>query len=203
MSPKAITKPMCIKEYLAFLGEFAANPAAIGAIAPSSPALAQEITTWIDWPNVQAVLEYGPGTGAFTQAILDRKSPRAKFAAIEASPALAQEFRAAHPGVTLHEDSVANVSEICASENIEQVDAIVSGLPWAAFSDEEQNTYLDAMMEVLPPGGQLATFAYLQGLLLPASQRFKKKLARYFSQVTASKAVWNNFPPAFVYRCRR
>ncbi len=194
---------MCIKQYLAFLAEFAAKPAAIGAIAPSSPVLAQEITTWIDWPNVQAVLEYGPGTGAFTQAILDRKSPQAKFAAIEANPALAQEFRAAHPGVTLHQDCVANVAEVCAAEGIEHVDAIISGLPWAAFSEEDQNTYLDAMMEVLPPGGQLTTFAYLQGLLLPASQRFKKKLGRYFPQVTISKTIWTNLPPAFVYRCRR
>ena len=60
--------------------------------------------------------------------------------------------------------------------------------------------------EIVPfrtPGGQFATFAYLQGLLLPAGQRFKDKLAQSFSKVEKSPTVWRNLPPAFVYRCTK
>jgi phospholipid N-methyltransferase len=59
------------------------------------------------------------------------------------------------------------------------------------------------MMTVLPPGGQFVTFAYLQGLLIPAGRRFGKLLGDYFSEVRKSPTVWRNTPPAFVYRCRR
>ena len=59
------------------------------------------------------------------------------------------------------------------------------------------------MMAVLRPGGQFATFAYLQGLLLPAARRFRANLGRSFSQVERSPTAWTNLPPAFVYRCRR
>ena len=52
-------------------------------------------------------------------------------------------------------------------------------------------------------GYVFTTFAYLQGLLLPAGQHFKRKLSDYFSQVRRSETVWFNLPPAFVYRCRR
>ena len=41
------------------------------------------------------------------------------------------------------------------------------------------------------------------GVLLPAGQRFKKRLHASFSEVTTSPGVWMNLPPAFVYRCRK
>ena len=62
---------------------------------------------------------------------------------------------------------------------------------------------LDATGHVLREGGQFVTFAYLQGLLLPAGQRFKRKLRDHFGQVETSRTVWANMPPAFVYRCRK
>jgi hypothetical protein len=55
---------------------------------------------------------------------------------------------------------------------------------------------------VLGKGGQFVTFAYLQGLILPAAQRFRKLLKQYFSEVSTSRTVWLNVPPAFIYRCR-
>jgi phospholipid N-methyltransferase len=56
---------------------------------------------------------------------------------------------------------------------------------------------------VLAPGGQFATFAYWQGMLLPAAWRFSRRLHRTFSSVQRSRTVWRNLPPAFVYRCVR
>jgi phospholipid N-methyltransferase len=55
----------------------------------------------------------------------------------------------------------------------------------------------------LGDGGYFTTFAYLQGLLLPAGQRFKKLLNKSFRQVTVSRVIWANVPPAIVYRCKK
>src|SRR5689334_24318920 len=104
--------------------------------------------------EAEAVLEYGPGTGAFTNYILQELGPQTKFAAIEINPQFAAVFRETHPNVTIVEDSVENVRAICDSLHIESVDSVISGLPWAFFSESMQVRFLDQMMRVLKPGGR-------------------------------------------------
>ena len=194
---------MPVKDCARFLFEFVRRPGVVGAVSPSSPGLALKMVEWIDWPQVHAVAEYGPGTGVFTGHILQRMQPQTRFFAVEINPRFVESMRAAYPGLAVYQESVKNVKSLCQKEQIDQLDAIVCGLPWAAFSEPMQNDFLDAMMTVLRPGGQFVTFAYLQGLLLPAGRRFGRKLRSYFSSVQRSKTAWRNLPPALVYRCRR
>lgn len=194
---------MIAREYTKFISEFVCHPKAVGAVSPSSPQLARHLVSSVDWAQTTTVLEYGPGTGAITEEILERMPPQTMFLAIEISSRFAAVLRTRFPGVRVCEGSVRMVKSLCAAHGVSQVDAIVSGLPWAAFSDEDQTAYLDATMQVLRPGGQFITFGYLQGLLLPAGRRFRRKLGRYFAEVRVSKPVWANLPPAFFYTCRR
>jgi len=60
---------------------------------------------------------------------------------------------------------------------------------------------MDAMIDRMVDGGQFATFAYWQGVILPAGRRFSKRLRGSFCDVGRSHTVWRNLPPAFVYRC--
>lgn len=78
------------------------------------------------------------------------------------------------------EKCVSQVVRLCHEAGIDRVDAILCGLPSAAFFPELQNELLDAMFEVLPPGGKFATFAYWLGLVLPAGQRFRRYLHEHF-----------------------
>ncbi len=158
---------------------------------------------WFDWDAVRGVVEYGPGTGVFTEGISQRLHTDARFFAIERSADLAELTRARCPGTTVHEASAADVQQLCEKEGIHQVDAIICGLPWASFPVSLQASILDATLDVLRPGGQFATFAYWQGVVLPAGQRFSKRLRTSFSDVHRSPTVWRNLPPAFVYRCTK
>lgn len=194
---------MSLKEHVKFFGQYVLKPRAVGAVSPSSPSLARKMLEWIDWPNVGTVVEYGPGTGAFTKHILSRMQPAARFLAIEVNPKFIDVLSRRYPEVRVYQDSVENVQPICRQEGIDEVDAIISGLPWASFRKKDQAKYLRAMMGVLKPGGCFATFAYLQGLLLPAGRRFRGMVRQYFSHVETSRTAWANLPPAFVYRCRR
>jgi len=186
-----------------FLKQFISQPAATGAIAPSSAFLARAMVQDLGLETAENVLEYGPGTGVFTSFILSRLQPGARFAAIELNPQFAELFKAQYPNVRLFQDTVVNVRSICDRAEMQAVDCIVSGLPWATFPASVQVACLDEMMRVLKPGGRFVTFAYVHGLALPPAKRFAGLLPVYFKSVSRSPVVWLNVPPAFVYRCRR
>lgn len=186
-----------------FLKSFLKSPGSIGAIAPSSQALAREMVNWIKFEDAQCVVEYGPGTGAFTKAIQAELNDSTKFFAIERNPEFVTLLGQRCPDLKVYEDSVANVVEICRAAEVDQIDAVICGLPWASFPQSLQDECMEALTQVLRPGGQFVTFAYLQGLLMPAGMRFRKFLPKYFSKVEQSPMVWRNLPPAFVYRCTR
>lgn len=188
-------------EKLTFLKTFLQQPTHIGAIAPSSPDLVRTMVDSFDWDQIHAAIEYGPGTGVFTEAILKKIHPEANFFAIEQSKEMVEATRQRCPNAKIFQDSVTNVQEICHQQSLKSVDAIISGLPWAAFPDVLQTEIMDSMLKVLRPGGTFATFAYWQGLALPAGKRFGRRLRETFSRVERSKTVWKNLPPAFVYRC--
>lgn len=192
-----------MSDTITFLKTFLRHPTQVGAIAPSSPALVKIMVDWFDWENARSVVEFGPGTGVFTQAITTKLHPDAKFFAIERSPDLVAATRTRCPGVTVYEDSVTRVASLCDQESIEQIDAIVCGLPWASFSDSLQSEIMETMLARLRPGGQFATFAYWQGIILPAGRRFSRRLHNSFTSVEKSPTAWRNLPPAFVYRCVR
>lgn len=186
---------------LTFLREFLRSPGTVGAVAPSSPLLAREMVLQADVASAVAVVEFGSGTGPFTREIVATLRPSARFVAIERNPALARVLQEQLPGVRVHQDSVENLASILRETGIEQVDCILSGLPWAAFSEDLQDRLLDVACANLAPGGRFVTFAYLQGLLLPAGRRFARKIRARFGHVSKSPVVWRNLPPAFVYRC--
>ncbi len=186
-----------------FIVEFLRSPNVTGAVAPSSHFLAEKIVEWIEWESTSTIIEWGPGTGSFTKLILEHKPESCRYMAMELNPEMCAILRKKFPGIEICEESVTEVVRICESECIEEVDCVVSGLPWAVFSEEVQTAFMKALMCVLKPGGQFTTFAYLHGLQLPAGKRFKAKLREFFSEVSLSEVVWANVPPARVYRCRR
>ncbi len=192
-----------VRNYMKFLREFVRAPGVIGAISPSSANLAQKMIEWIEWEKVKVVVELGPGTGAFTQRILDQMPDDGRYLGVEINPQMCRMLQKRFDGITLHQGTVANLENMCGAEGVAEVDSIISGLPWASFSDGMQTEYLDAIMKVLRRDGQFVTFAYLQGMMLSAGQRFRKKLTNYFTHVSRSQISWLNLPPAFVYRCRR
>lgn len=63
---------------------------------------------------------------------------------------------------------------------------MINGLPWAAFPGRLQCGILDPTIRLLRTGGTFSTFAYLQGLVLPAGVRLRRLLNQRFSRVEVS-----------------
>ena len=180
---------------------FLRNPGQIGAIAASSPALCRELVTWLEVDKADAVAELGPGTGVVSREVIRQKSDNTKFFAVELDPEICNVLRQTMPELKLFNANACDLVELCRQENIAELDAVVCGLPWAAFPEDLQRAILSAVLKSLAPGGKFTTFAYLQGLILPAGRRFRKLLEEHFSSVTTSPVVWRNLPPAITYRC--
>ena len=183
-----------------FFRAFLRNKSQVGALTPSGDQLADARVEWIDWDSIGSVVEFGPGTGVFTEKIMTKLQPGTKFFAVEQDEHLAKLTRERCPEATVYTDCVSNIAALCEKEGIEKVDAVISGLPWAVFTHALQKELLEEMKSVLKPGGKFVTFAYLQGMLLPAAQRFRRLLKYEFADVHQSRIVWQNVPPAFVYR---
>ena len=181
--------------------QFFVNPRTIGAMCPSTPFLAKEITKDIGLEDAAVVVEIGAGTGAFTRHILEKLDDDSNFLAIEINEKVYRTLKSRFPDIKIYNECASQLGDILGRENLEHVDTVVSGLPWAAFSEQLQTKLLTAIHENLKPGGTFTTFAYLQGMLLPSAQRFRRRLNEYFSKVEKGSVVWANIPPAFVYRC--
>lgn len=188
---------------LMFLKSFLKQPRVVGAVLPSSFLLAEEMLDQIDWGSSAALAEIGPGTGVFTEKILERISDTTRFFAVEIQQSLVDDLRMRFPGIDIQRADACELRELCDLRGIASLDAVISGLPWALFEDRLQRELLSAILKSLSPEGKFSTFAYLQGLKMPAGRRFRGLLEEHFRTVRASSIVWRNFPPAIVYHCQR
>lgn len=190
-------------DWIKFFKGFIKHPAAVGAIAPSSRHLASEMLRRIDWNQSTAIAEIGPGTGPFTQAILDHCGKSTRFFAVEIDPQFVSHLKQRFPLADIAQADASELKALCMERQISQLDALVSGLPWAVFPEELQRKILDAILDSLGPNGRFSTFAYLHGLPLPAGQRFRRLLKKNFRSVETSPILWRNLPPAIVYHCQK
>lgn len=186
-----------------FLRQFARTPRSIGAVLPSSAALAEAMLAPVDFSAARTVVEFGPGTGAFTRAIARHLLPHTSYLGIELNPTFCRSLALSFPQLRFAHGSVADLTHILGQHDVSAVDAIVCGLPWASLPIALQDQVFAAMDRALAPGGVFVTFAYVHGLGLPGAQALRRRLSRTFAQVSRSKVVWANVPPAFAYVCRK
>ena len=198
-APGERSKPAAVE----FLSRFLRSPRSVGAVLPSGGKLAEAMLDSVDWDAARCVLEFGPGTGPFTRRVPDRLHAEGRFLAVERDPAFAARLRRELPHVDVACADVCEVDKELAARGLPPADAILCGLPWAAFPSELQTRLMAATVAALAGGGTFATFAYVQGTILPAGRRLRGLLEAHFSTVRTSRVVWRNAPPALVYRCEK
>jgi phosphatidylethanolamine/phosphatidyl-N-methylethanolamine N-methyltransferase len=186
---------------LLFFREFTRNPKGIGSVMPSGSQLARRMVTAAEIAPGQAVVELGAGTGPVTRVLRDRH-PDVDLLLIEPSAELAGVLRQDFPGVPVDERFAKDLPAICLEWGHERIDRVVSGLPWTMWSEDVITAGLDAVVQVLAPGGRMVTFSYVHSqLLLPGARRFRRLLGERFATVTRTEVQWLNVPPALVFVC--
>lgn len=142
------------------------------------------------------VVELGPGTGVFTQALVDRGVPSSCLTVVEANPDFADLLSTRFPDVhVVCADAATDSWQL--SEHTE-IDAVVSGLPLLSMPVDAVAGVLSTALSVLRPQGGFYQFTY--GPTCPVRATLLETL-----RLSATRIGWTprNLPPASVYRIER
>jgi phosphatidylethanolamine/phosphatidyl-N-methylethanolamine N-methyltransferase len=175
--------------------EFLKAPTRVATVTASSDALVAAMLAPHRLDGAPVVVELGAGTGRVTAALRSRLGAGARHLAIEINPVLAERLAARHPDVTVIAADAGRLPEVLREHGVEQVDSVVSLLPWAAYAAAPVPRLAAG---VLAPSGTF-TQVTLRGLhLLPPARRQRRDLSAVFGSLTAGPTVRGNLPPARV-----
>lgn len=178
-----------------FILEYIKNPRNVGAIAPSSKYLANKIIDTINFEKAKCIVEYGPGTGAFTEKILARAKDNTIVLLIEINKEFYNTLKNIYghkKNVIIINNSVENIDIILEKYSIKAVDYIVSGLPFASLPQNISRCILQKTSKIINGNTEFITFQYS----LLKLNFFRE----YFSEIKYKKVI-RNLPPAYVLKC--
>lgn len=178
-----------------FIKEFIKNPRTVGAVAPSGKHLANKMIEDIDFKNCKCIVEYGPGTGVFTEKIIARKCEDTLFLVIEKNKDFCDELEIRYgykKNVKIINDGAENIKMYLEFYEVGKVDYVISGLPFASLPKMISHMILENTKDILKPEGNFITFQY---------SLVKKEFMKTYFQSINTKRVMMNFPPAYVLKC--
>jgi phospholipid N-methyltransferase len=190
-------------DIIEFLQQFLANPFTVGAVCSSSSKLSEEIVDQANITESNAVVELGPGTGAFTQKIVETIPHASKFFTIENNPYFADKMNEKFPDVDTYADCAGNIDQYLEKHGVSECDTIISGIPWTSFNEDYQRELLYEISNALSNNGKFLTIAYAYSRLVPTGKKFKGLLSDFFSNIEVSSIIWRNVPPVYVYSCTK
>lgn len=178
-----------------FLMQYVLHPRTIGAVFPSSKKLSYKMIENINFNNCNCIVEFGPGTGVFTEEILKKRNRNTTIILIEYNEEFCQILKSKYEdmeNVHIINDSAENIDFYITKYNISNVDYVVSGLPFASLPKEMTEIILEKTKKILGNGGIFITFQYT---------KFKMSLINsYFKNIKVNKELLN-IPPAYVFNC--
>ncbi len=180
----------------AFLREWLSDPLRVASIAPSGRALAEMMTRDLDASSAP-VIELGPGTGAFTDALLARGIPEDRLALIEMGQNFVNLLRYRLPRATVLAMDATRLGKVELFGG-DKAGAVVSGLPVLAMPPRAVMLILHGAFVHLRENGAFYQFTY--GPVCPVKRPILDRLGLVAKRVGGAMI---NLPPASVYRITR
>ena len=167
----------------------------IGAIAPSSRYLANNIIKHIDFDENQVILEFGCGNGAITKQILKKMSPTSRLISLEINDPFLKhcedKFKV-YNNFEIYNHSAIEFDLLLQKLEIEKVDYLISSLPLAILPKTDLDVLFKKIPNYLINDGSFLQYQY--------SLNKYKFLKSVFDNVKLGFTPIN-LPPAFIYRC--
>jgi phospholipid N-methyltransferase len=162
---------------------------------PSSKYLANMMVLHINFKDAKFIVEFGPGTGAFTKHLMNKRKQGTVILLIESNPTfyshLLEKYKD-EQNVYIVNGSAENLDMYLADHGIPYVDYVVSGLPFASLPRRVSRIILAKTKTALNKEGRFITFQY--------TQINKPFFNEYFMNMKVTREL-RNMPPAYVYSC--
>jgi phospholipid N-methyltransferase len=175
-----------------FFKGFLKHPVMVGSIIPSSDVLIETMLGPVDWKACRLFVEYGPGVGTFSRAILEKMAPDATYIAIDTNPDfidyLASDIADSRFVPVL--GSAADVLDIIRQHGFDHADYVLSGLPFSTLPAGIGPAIAANTAAALRSGGAF--------LVYPFSPKVRDFIAPHFTDID-HEMVWWNIPPAQLY----
>src|ERR1700755_2617219 len=96
-SARALKQPLRLDDEVRFLRSWIEKPLHMGAVMPSGKLLARTMAQFVDVDSQGPVVELGPGTGAITNALIDRGIDQKRLVLVEYNPGFCALLRDRYP----------------------------------------------------------------------------------------------------------
>ncbi len=179
------------------LRAFLKDPKGVAALTPTSSAIVDRIASKAPDGNGHLVVEFGPGSGVLTRALLGRLGPEGRLVAIEANAELAARLTAAidDPRLEVVHDTAARVREILADRGLGPAACVLSGIPFSFLSPEVARAIVANTHGALSTGGSFVTYQ----MFYQPRRCLKVHLEQTFRTVS-SEIDLRNLPPLRIYQ---
>lgn len=183
-----------------FIHQWIQNPRLIGAVAPSGPALAKRMASYVDINRPGPIVELGPGTGPVTQALLARGIPAERLVLVEYEPRFCHMLAERFPGVTVVQGDAYGLKNTLGGKIAERIGTVVSSLPLLVRPERDRIELLHQAFELMGDDGLFIQFTY--GLTKSPMPLRAHSVSGYYVG-KGSAPILMNIPPARVWRYRK
>ncbi len=168
----------------------------VASVTPTSCVCVKSLCGNINFKETDLIIEYGPGTGVFSDFLLKNMKRDARLILIEKNKDFGSilQRKINDPRVVVVNDSAENVLETLRGCKEAQADCIVSGIPFIMIKDEMKQKILYNTHRALKTGGKFLVYQ----TCFQTDSHLKVHLQKYFPSVETRFEV-RNIPPMRLY----
>lgn len=168
----------------------------VASITPTSPFGVKRVCRKMDFPRTELVVEYGPGTGVFSEYLMQHLPATAHLVLIERNPNMFKclKNRFTDQRVHIFNDSAENVGTLVNGQMNRKPDYVISGIPFSYMPDKVRKDIIQKTHQVLGDNGKFLayqTFYQKDDHLLIHLEQFFRKVNSEFELL--------NIPPMRIY----
>jgi phosphatidylethanolamine/phosphatidyl-N-methylethanolamine N-methyltransferase len=194
-SARALKKPLRLDDEVRFLRSWIEKPLHMGAVMPSGRVLARTMARYVDIKSTGPVVELGPGTGAITNALIERGVDQKRLVLVEYNPGFCALLRDRYPQAKVVQGDAYTLRDSLRNMLSAPASAVVSGLPLVTKPMLTRLKLVREAFAALAPGAPFVQFTYSVAPPIP------KSLPGVSTE--ASERIWMNLPPARVWVYRK
>ena len=180
---------------MAFIKESIRNLKTVGTVTKSSRFLCKGIVKQVDFSESKFIVELGAGDGVITKHILRAMPPDSKLMVFEVNEKFCQQLRRINdPRLIVVQDGAEKLGEYLHEHEVEELDAVISAIPFVIFTEERAHQIIDDCRKYLK---EEAPYVQVHYSLLA------RKMYRSIFGNVRTVFVPFNIPPAFLLVSRK